>query len=63
VKWLALAALIIVVDQLTKTLIVGWFEHGDSRPVTDFFNLVRAHNKGAAFHSWPTPGDGSAGSS
>ncbi|HZF78839.1 MAG TPA: signal peptidase II [Rubrivivax sp.] len=48
-SWLALAALIIVLDQFTKNLVVGWFEHGDSRPVTDFFNLVRAHNKGAAF--------------
>ncbi len=47
--WLGLAALVIVADQFTKTLIVGWFDHGDSRPVTSFFNLVRAHNKGAAF--------------
>lgn len=39
----------IVVDQLTKTLILGWFEYGDSRPVTSFFNLVRVHNTGAAF--------------
>ena len=48
--WLALALAIIVVDQFTKTLIVGWFQLGDSRPVIEgFFNLVRAHNKGAAF--------------
>jgi signal peptidase II len=47
--WLGLALLVIVLDQFTKTLIVGWFEHGDSRTVTGFFNLVRAHNKGAAF--------------
>ncbi len=47
--WLALAAIIIVADQLTKTLIVGWFQLGDVRPVTDWFNLVRAHNRGAAF--------------
>jgi signal peptidase II len=47
--WLLLALLIIVLDQFTKTLVVGWFEHGDVRPVTSFFNLVRAHNKGAAF--------------
>ncbi len=47
--WLGLALLVIVLDQFTKTLIVGWFDYGDSRPVTGFFNLVRAHNKGAAF--------------
>jgi signal peptidase II len=47
--WLGLAALIIVADQFTKTLILGWFQQGDSRPVTDFFNLVRVHNTGAAF--------------
>lgn len=47
--WLALAALVIVLDQFTKTLIVGWFQLGDSRSVTGFFNLVRAHNTGAAF--------------
>jgi signal peptidase II len=47
--WLALAALVIVLDQFTKTLIVGWFQLGDSRHVTSFFNLVRAHNTGAAF--------------
>jgi signal peptidase II len=48
--WLALALVVILVDQFTKTLIIGWFQLGDSRPVIDgFFNLVRAHNKGAAF--------------
>lgn len=47
--WLGLAALVIVADQFTKTLILGWFQLGDSRPVTDFFNLVRVHNTGAAF--------------
>ncbi len=47
--WLAIAALVIVADQFTKTLIVGWFQLGDSRTVTSFFNLVRVHNTGAAF--------------
>ena len=47
--WLALAAIVVLADQVTKTLIVGWFQLGDVRPVTDFFSLVRAHNKGAAF--------------
>ncbi len=47
--WLSLAVLVLVIDQLTKWLIVGQFVLGDSRTVTRFFNLVRAHNSGAAF--------------
>jgi signal peptidase II len=47
--WLALAALIIVADQFTKTLILGHFQLGDSQTITSFFNLVRVHNTGAAF--------------
>jgi signal peptidase II len=49
VLWLGLAALVIVVDQLTKALVVGSFEPGQTRAVTGFFNLVRVHNTGAAF--------------
>ena len=48
-RWLALALVIVVLDQMTKTLIVEHFALGDSRTVTPFFNLVRAHNPGAAF--------------
>ncbi len=47
--WLGLALLIILADQLTKTLILGNFQLGDSRSVTSFFNVVRVHNAGAAF--------------
>ncbi len=47
--WLGIAALIILADQFTKTLIVGAFQLGDSHTVTSFFNIVRAHNTGAAF--------------
>ena len=48
--WLCLAAVVILADQVTKTLVIGWFQLGDSRTVTSFFNLVRAHNPGAAFN-------------
>jgi signal peptidase II len=48
-SWLGLALAVILLDQLTKTLIVNEFQLGDSREVTGFFNLVRAHNLGAAF--------------
>ncbi|MBX9794171.1 MAG: signal peptidase II [Burkholderiaceae bacterium] len=47
--WLGLALLIILADQLTKTLILGSFQLGDSHTVTSFFNIVRVHNAGAAF--------------
>jgi signal peptidase II len=47
--WLAIAALVVVIDQLTKTLVVHFFQLGDSRVVAPFFNLVRVHNTGAAF--------------
>jgi signal peptidase II len=47
--WLGLAALVIVADQFTKTLITGWLKFGEVREVTGFFNLVLAYNKGAAF--------------
>jgi signal peptidase II len=47
--WLGLALLVIVLDQFTKTLVLGYFQLGDTRPVTSFFNLVRVHNTGAAF--------------
>jgi signal peptidase II len=47
--WLAIALLVMVLDQLTKVLILGAFQYGDSTVVTSFFNLVRAHNHGAAF--------------
>ena len=47
--WLGLALVVIVLDQLTKTLILDNFQLGDSRRVTSFFNVVRVHNTGAAF--------------
>ncbi|MDA8454832.1 signal peptidase II [Acidovorax sp. GBBC 3334] len=47
--WLAWALLILVADQFTKTLILGYYRLGDATYVTSFFNIVRAHNTGAAF--------------
>jgi signal peptidase II len=47
--WLGLALLIFLIDQLTKVLILGSFEHGQAKAITSFFNLVRVHNSGAAF--------------
>jgi signal peptidase II len=47
--WLGIAAIIILIDQITKITMTKLFAFGESRPVTSFFNLVIAHNKGAAF--------------
>lgn len=47
--WVALAALVILIDQSTKALVERAFDFGDVRPVTDFFNLVLTYNRGAAF--------------
>ena len=47
--WLGLAGLVLVLDQISKTLVMGRFALGDSLVVTSYFNLVRAHNAGAAF--------------
>jgi signal peptidase II len=47
--WLAIAFAVSVLDQLTKTWIANTFQLGDARMVTPFFDIVRAHNRGAAF--------------
>jgi signal peptidase II len=47
--WVALASVIVLVDQLTKLAIERTFDYGDVEPVTSFFNLVLTYNKGAAF--------------
>jgi signal peptidase II len=48
-RWLGLAALVIVLDQLSKAAINSHFVFGESVAMTSFFNLVLAHNTGAAF--------------
>lgn len=47
--WLGLALLILMADQFTKVLILGYYQLGDATYVTRFFNVVRVHNSGAAF--------------
>lgn len=47
--WLGLALLILIADQFTKILILGYYRLGDTTYVTSFFNVVRVHNAGAAF--------------
>ena len=61
-RWFALSAAIVAADQLTKWLVLGYFENRYPRvELTDFFNLVLVFNKGAAFSlfaqaaGWQTP--------
>lgn len=48
-RWLSLAALVVVFDQISKLWIINNFVYGEGLRVMGFFNLVRAHNMGAAF--------------
>jgi signal peptidase II len=47
--WLGLALILLIADQFTKVLILGYYQLGESTYVAPFFNIVRAHNTGAAF--------------
>ena len=47
--WLGIALAVILLDQITKTMIAGTMQLGDARRITSFFDIVRAHNRGAAF--------------
>jgi signal peptidase II len=47
--WFCLSAVVIVFDYLSKTAMLRAFSPGESRAVTEFFNLVLVFNKGAAF--------------
>ena len=47
--WLGLAGVILIVDQVTKALILNHYQWGESTTITSFFNIVRVHNTGAAF--------------
>ncbi len=48
-RWLGLSLLVIVLDQSSKAWIVNRFALGESLPVIGVFDLVLAHNTGAAF--------------
>jgi signal peptidase II len=48
-KWLVLAGVVIVADQMTKSLVVASLSRGENIPVTGFMSIVLAYNSGAAF--------------
>ena len=47
--WLGIAAIVVLLDQVTKTMILRTMAIGDSHTVTSFFNIVHWRNTGAAF--------------
>jgi signal peptidase II len=47
--WLGIAAIVILLDQLSKIAITKTFVFGEEKAITSFFNLVLAYNRGAAF--------------
>ncbi|MCX7163501.1 MAG: signal peptidase II [Rhodocyclales bacterium] len=49
IRWLALAALVVVLDQASKLWILGSLRLFETLQVTSFFNLVLVLNSGAAF--------------
>ena len=48
-RWLALSALVIVLDQATKHWMLAAFRPGEDLALTPFASLVLAFNRGAAF--------------
>jgi signal peptidase II len=48
-KWLGIAGIVLVLDQLTKILVTRSFALYEQMEITPFFNLVLVHNRGAAF--------------
>jgi signal peptidase II len=48
-RLLGLAAIIVVLDQISKIAISSYFVYGERLAVTPFFNLLLVHNTGASF--------------
>ena len=48
-RWYALAGLVIVLDQLSKWVVLGHVSFGETIYVAPFWNWVLAYNSGAAF--------------
>lgn len=48
-KWLWLSVIVVVLDQITKVLVIQNFQFQESIAVLPLFNLTNVHNYGAAF--------------
>jgi signal peptidase II len=49
VPWLGIAAIVILIDQVSKITITKMLTLGGEHTITSFFNLVLIYNPGAAF--------------
>ena len=49
VVWMAVAAVIVLLDQATKWAIIEWVELYDRVPINSFINITHQRNTGAAF--------------
>jgi signal peptidase II len=47
--WLGIAAIVILLDQVSKITVARLFAYAEERVVTSFFNLTLVYNPGAAF--------------
>ncbi len=47
--WLGLAAVVVLLDQLSKITMSRLLAYGESEVITGYFNLVMVYNPGAAF--------------
>jgi signal peptidase II len=60
-RWFAVAAAVVLADQVTKAIVLSRFAFGERLELTPFFNMVLVYNKGAAFSflsnatGWQTP--------
>jgi signal peptidase II len=52
---LAVAVVVVVVDQLTKAWVLGVIDAGTGVPVTGFFNLILTFNTGISFSLFQSP--------
>jgi lipoprotein signal peptidase len=48
-RWLGISLIVIILDQISKAIMLGAFFPGEQRPITGFFSLVLTFNTGAAF--------------
>jgi signal peptidase II len=48
-RWLGISLIVIILDQISKAIMLGTFFPGEQRPITGFFSLVLTFNTGAAF--------------
>jgi signal peptidase II len=47
--WMVLAAVIVILDQATKAMVVRWVDLYDKIPINSFINITHQRNTGAAF--------------